>query len=190
MANSLHLPDKPVKAMKSYSIKYKHQVINAINDLILHGHTVRTASNKLRLPHWYYKCWRKTVYNVDKMIALRIIVPYNVNGDSCKIHPGPSSHLDDIESNLSHAVFELREQGLQVNTWTVRKEASRLSHKFKGKTTMANISIVNRFINRVGLSHCASAHIAQKDHKETADESLHFFSLTLMMQKITGWMIS
>ena len=112
MVNSSPSSDKPVKARKSYSIKYKRQVINSINDLILHGHTVRIASDKLRLLHWYYKCWRKTVYNVDKMIASKDIVPYNVNGDSRKLHPGQFSHLHDVESNLSRTVFELREQGL------------------------------------------------------------------------------
>lgn len=124
MANSLPLPDKPVKARKSYSIKYKYQMINSINQLILHDHTVCTASNKLGALHWYYKCWRKTVHAIDNMISVQAIVSYKIYGNIHRIHPAPLRHLINVDSNLSHAEFELRDQGLQVNTWTVHKEAS------------------------------------------------------------------
>ena len=61
---------------------------------------------------------------VDKMVASKAVVPYDIHGDGRKIHTGQCSHIHDIESDLLHAVFELREECLQVNTQTMQKEAS------------------------------------------------------------------
>jgi hypothetical protein len=82
------------------------------------------------------------------------------------------------------SVFEKRQQGLPVNRHTLRKEAARVSDEFKGKSTQAKISSVYRFIKKVGLSNRVSTHVAQKDHRETEEESSHF--LTLMRQKVAG----
>ena len=81
-------------------------------------------------------------------------------------------------------MFELREQGLQVNTRTVRKEASRLSEDFKEKTKLAKVACIRRFVKRVGLSNRVSTHVAQKNHQETEEESSHF--IALMKQKLAG----
>ena len=139
-------PDKQVKARKSYSMKFKCEALNSINDLVLHGDSIRIASEKVGIPHWYYKCWRKTVNKVDKLLSMKAWIPFSIKGSSRKIHPGPSSQLNSIESALTCAVFELREQGLQVNMRTLRKEAERLSTEFRGKTMKAKMSCVNRYI--------------------------------------------
>ena len=49
------LVEKQARTRRSFSMKYKRQAINAINDMMLHGHTIRTVSNALNLPHWYYR---------------------------------------------------------------------------------------------------------------------------------------
>lgn len=131
-------------------------------ELVLRGDSVRTASDKVGIPHWYYKRWRKTVFQVDQLLSTKAWVPFNIKGDSRKIHPGPKSQLNAIENNLTRSLFELREQGLQVNTRTLRKEAARLSTEFRGKTRTAKISCVNRYILRAGLSHRVSTHVAHK----------------------------
>mgnify|MGYP006205657777 FL=1 len=41
-----------------------------------------------------------------------------------------------------------------------------------------------RFIKKVGLSNRVSTHVAQKDHRETEEESSYF--LTMMRQKVSG----
>ena len=165
-------------------MKFKRQALNSINDMMLHGHSVRTASNALNLPHFYYKRWRKTIVKVDKLASSDAVVPFKINGDSHKIHPGCPSALDPFQGNLMHSIFEMREQGLPVNTRTLRKEAARLSQVFKDKSIKAKISSVNHFVKKTGLSHRVSTHVAQKDHKETEEESAHF--MTLMRQKVLG----
>ncbi len=165
-------------------MKFKRDALNAINECVLRGDSIRTASDKVGIPHWYYKRWRKTVFQVDQLLHTKAWVPFNIKGDSRKIHPGPKSQLNVIENDLTRSLFELREQGLQVNTRTLRKEAARLSTEFRGKTRTAKISCVNRYILRAGLSHRVSTHVAQKNHNETTQESLHF--LSLMGQKIIG----
>jgi hypothetical protein len=81
-------------------------------------------------------------------------------------------------------MFEMRQQGLPVNTRTLRKEAARVSDEFKVKSTKAKISSVYRFIKKVGLSNRVSTHVAQKDHRETEEESAHF--VNFMRQKVSG----
>ena len=165
-------------------MKYKRQAINAINDMMLHGHTVRTASNALNLPHWYYRRWRKSVSKADRLASVDAVVPSGITGDTRKVHPGRLGQLAPFQDELLASVFEMRQQGLPVNTRTLRKEAARVSDEFKTKSTQAKISSVYRFIKKVGLSNRVSTHVAQKDHRETEEESTHF--LTLMRQKVSG----
>jgi hypothetical protein len=151
---------------------------------MLSGYTLCAAAKEFNIPHWYYKRWRETVVQVDKLSSSDAVVPFKIHGDSRKIHPGRPSELDSFQGDLTRSIFEMREQGLPVNTRTLRKEAARLSNVFKNKSTKAKISSMNRFVKRAGLSHRVSTHVAQKDHKETEEESAHF--MTLMRQKILG----
>ena len=175
---------KQALARRSFSMKYKRQAINAINDMMLHGHTVCTASNALNLPHWYYRRWRKSVSKADRLASVDAVVPSGITGDTRKVHPGRLGQLAPFQDELLASVFEMRQQGLPVNTRTLRKEAARVSDEFKTKSTQAKISSVYRFIKKVGLSNRVSTHVAQKDHRETEEESTHF--LTLMRQKVSG----
>ena len=86
-------PDKAIKARKSYSMTFKRDALNAINELVLHGDSVRTTCDKVGIPHWYYKCWRMTVFQVDQLLSTKAWVPFNIKGDSCKIH-----HIQKVNS--------------------------------------------------------------------------------------------
>ena len=176
--------EKPVQIRKSYSVKFKRHAINAINDLMLRGYTLCAATKELNIPHLYYKRWRKTIVKVDKLASSDAVVPFKINGESRKIHPGRPSALDPFEGDLMHSIFEMREQGLPVNTRTLRKEAARLSQVFRDNSIKAKISSLNRFVKKTGISHCVSTHVMQKDHNETEEESAHF--MTLMRQKVLG----
>ena len=178
------LADKQARTRRSFSMKFKRQALNSINDMMLHGHSVRTASNALNLPHFYYKKWRKTVSHADRLISANAAVPSGITGDTRKVHPGRLSQLAPFQSELLTSVFEMRQQGLPVNTRTLRKEAARVSGEFKLKSTKAKIASVYRFIKKAGLSNRVSTHVAQKDHRETEEESTHF--VTLMRQKVSG----
>ena len=116
-----HLAEKQPQAKRSFSIKYKRHAINAINVLMLHGHTVSTASKELNIPHWYYRRWRKMVMKVDQLASADAIVPSKITGESCKVHPGRCSKLGPFQGKLLNSVFEMRQQGLLGNTGTLRK---------------------------------------------------------------------
>ena len=74
IAISTVLYDKQAKTRRSFSMKFKHQALNSINDMMLHGQSVRTASAALNLPHFYYKRWRKLVSSADRHISANAIV--------------------------------------------------------------------------------------------------------------------
>ena len=141
------------KGRRSFSLKYKRGVLNSINDLMLQGYSLRNAAKKLSIPHGYYKAWRKTVAKADSLRKDEAVPPFNINGEVRKLHPGRPNGLGYLQDSLSRSVFELREQGLQVNTRTMRKAASRLSEDFKEKTKLAKVACIRRFVKRVGLSN-------------------------------------
>jgi hypothetical protein len=144
------------------------------------------ACRGLNLPHYYYGRWKKLLKSIDELDASNKAAskPAVIVGESRQFHHGRPGILQAVENDLTHALFELREQGLQVNTRTVRKEASRLSESFRNKTLLAKKAIVFRFLKRVGLTHRVSTHVAQKDHHETLQESQHFISM--MRHKVAG----
>jgi hypothetical protein len=149
MVSSISLPfNKPVQVRRSFLIKYKRYAINAINDLMLSGYTLCPAAEELNIPHWYNKRWRKTVVQVDKLTSSDAVVPFKIHGNSRKIHPGRPSKIDPFEGKLTRSIFEMREQGLPVNTSTLRKEAARLLQVFKNKSTKAKISSVYHFVKK------------------------------------------
>ena len=113
--------DNPVKGRRSFSLMYKQEVLNSINDLMLLGYSLRNAAEEVNIPHGYYKTWRRTVAKVDCLRKNEIVRPFAIHGEVCKLHPGCPTGLGDIQNSLTRTLFELREQGLQVNTHTVRK---------------------------------------------------------------------
>jgi hypothetical protein len=113
---------------------------------MLLGYTLRKAAEEVNIPHGYYRTWRRTVAKADGLKTNKIVPPFAIHGEIRKLPPGRPSGLGDIENDLTRSVFELREQGLQVNTRTLRKEASQLSNNFKDKTTKAKITCIQRFV--------------------------------------------
>ena len=72
-------------------------------------------------------------------------------------------------------IFKLWEQGPQVNTWTVRNEASCLSCNFKDKSTKAKMVCILCLMKKIGLNHQSRSHVTQKDHKKSKEEVKPFF---------------
>ncbi len=94
------LVEKQAQTRRSFSMKYKRQAINAINDMMLHGHTVRTVSNALNLPHWYYRRWRKSVSKADQQASIDAVVPSGITGDTRKVHPSRLGQLAPFQDEL------------------------------------------------------------------------------------------
>jgi hypothetical protein len=56
------------------------------------------------------------------------------------------SQSEAIEEPLLHYIFELREQGVNVNLWRVALRASYLSAEFREKSFTARCSAVKRWL--------------------------------------------
>ena len=177
-----------VSKRKSYSIEQKKNSVRTIKDLHSNGLLVLATCRGLNLPHYYCHRWKKLLKIVDELDTSNKAAgkPVIISGESRQFHHGRPGILQAVENDLTHALFELHEQGLQlqVNTRTVCKETSRLSENFRNKTLLAKKAVIFRFLKRVGLTHHVSTHVAQKDHHERLQESLHFISM--MNHKVAG----
>jgi hypothetical protein len=73
------------------------------------------------------------IEKMDEMELSGLFVPFKIMGDICKIHPDKPSSVSTIKCKLMCAIFDLWEQGWQVNTRTAREGASRLTHEFRNE---------------------------------------------------------
>ena len=96
---------------------------------------------------------------------------------------GPASILKPIEGQLTHFIFELREQGKGVSISMVVLKGGTLSREFREKSRVAQYHSARRFIMSLGLVHRMATHESQKDPRETRAASLDF--LRLMRPKLT-----
>jgi hypothetical protein len=146
-------------------VKEKRYKVRKIEEALKAKISLRTICAELGIRHNYYKTWKK---QLEKAVDVKI------SGNCSKIHRGKKGLLEDHTAAIERAIFELREQGIQVNTRYVRVEASKLSSAFRSKTKVAKDHIVRRFIKKVGLVHRIGTHVAQKHHEETAADSADF----------------
>ena len=113
------MADSSVQSEKNFTIRFKQQVISVIDELMKSGLSIRQATDRLQIHHWYYGRWKKIVTRVDDILQKDEACPFNISGAIKKLHLGRLSSSTTIKSNLTCSIFELREQGLQVNTRTV-----------------------------------------------------------------------
>ena len=69
---------------------------------------------------------------------------------TCK---GMQSCLFPFSDSLLSFIFELREQGMAVNTSMILMKAAKISRQFREKSQEAQISCVRRFVKAQGLVH-------------------------------------
>jgi hypothetical protein len=113
---------------------------------------------------------------------LAYVIAFRINDGSCKVHPGHPSALEEIRNSLLRSIFKPREQGIQVNTCTVRNQASHMSQSFNDKSMKAKKASVARFVNKMGYTHQIGTHLAQKNHKDVEEKALHF--IMMMREKV------
>jgi hypothetical protein len=72
----------------------------------------------LNLPHFYYRRWKKFLEQFDEVDASNKAAsqPTIISEESRQLHQGLAGILQAVENDLTHALFELHAQGLQVNT--------------------------------------------------------------------------
>jgi hypothetical protein len=75
---------------------------------------------------------------------------------------GPLSQLEAIEEPLLRYIFELRKQGVIVNSWRVALRASYLSAEFREKSFTARCSAVKRWLVAHSMRYRMGTHTAQR----------------------------
>ena len=90
---------------------------------------------------------------------------------------GMKSCLFSFSDSLLSFIFELREQGMAVNTSMILMKAAKISRQFCEKSQEAQISCVQCFVKAQGLVHCLGTHESQKAPEETQTEALDFMGV-------------
>jgi hypothetical protein len=162
---------------RSYSIKEKRELVQAIRTLVSKGFSIRRACPLLGLPHQYYYRFEKVVQVADELERKELFVHYTVNSTARKLHPGRPSILASVRNELTQFVAATRTRGIQVSSRMVRHEACRLLPNFMSKSINAREKAVLRFTKQMGLSHRAATHTAQKNYHKTMEESCHFIEM-------------
>ena len=87
------------------------------------------------------------------------------------------SCLFSFSESLLSFIFEVREQGMAVNTSMILMKAAKISRQFRNKSQEAQIPCVQHFVKVQGLVHCLGTHESQKAPKETQTEALDFMDV-------------
>lgn len=163
------------KKRASYSLKAKREIIAKVDSMLAKDSSAN-ASNlmaQMGLPHFYYGRWKKDLKKAEDM-AHSPDSKVTVNGEMRKLHPGRMGLLSPLADLLTNTIDVLRDKAIPVTTLRVTLAANKLSEKFKEKSRVAKAHIVRRFVSKVGYSHRAPTHVAQKLYKETEMQSKYF----------------
>ena len=110
------MADSSVQRHKSFTIRFKWQAIGVINEVMKSRLSIYQSTDSLQIHHWHFAMWEKTMQIVDNLIEKDEVLTFSISGDIKKLNLGCPSSLTAIKSDLSCSIFELCEQGLQINT--------------------------------------------------------------------------
>ena len=164
-------------ALKSYSTKEKRKAVHTIDTLVGHGNSRRKACTTMGICPLYYCRWKQVISKVDDLEAEDSFCSFKTNGTARKIHTGRVSLLAPVKEQLSVFVSHLREQGIQCTNRMVAREAARLVPTFEQKSSTAQVQIVCRFTQHLGLTQHMATHTAQKHFRETKESSRDFIAM-------------
>ncbi len=105
---------------RSYTIKEKHELVQAICILASRGVSIHQACPLFGLPHQYYYRFKKAVKAANDLKANEVFVHYKVNGTTRKIHPGRPSIPASVCDNLTQFMTATRTRGIQVSSHMAR----------------------------------------------------------------------
>ena len=105
---------------RSYTIKEKHELVQAICMLASDSVSICRACPLLGLPHQYYYRFKKAVEVADELEENDVFIHYKVNDTARKIHPGRPSILAPVCNGLMQFVAVTRMHGIQVSSRMVR----------------------------------------------------------------------
>jgi transposase-like protein len=149
---------------KSYTIKYKIDVIAVATERIATGESIRSVADFFELQPSQLRRWLKNenVYN-------------DVNSTAAKSTCGgrPSS-LEAIEEQLLIWIFELREQGLAISYRMVQIKSASLLASFRRKSDWSQYQCVRRWLKSHRFVIRCSTHESQRPPHEVMGEARDF----------------
>ena len=117
---------------------------------------------------------RKLINDWNKQFPQLIDAMNNKAKSLCK---SMQSCLFPFSDSLLSFIFELRQQGMAVNTSMILMKAAKISRQFCEKSQEAQISCVRHFVKAQGLVHQLGTHESQKAPEETQTEALDFMGV-------------
>ncbi len=151
-----------------YTAHRKRGLVAASKRMIAEGMTLRAAAEELRVSATNLLKWASQgmgeINQLDKILRSKKKAALT----------GPSSQLKAIEDGLLRYIFEKREQGVEVSTFTVVLRASFLSPEFREKSFTARCSCVKRFLHAHSFSYQMGTHTSQRPPAEVEGEASDF----------------
>ena len=123
-----------------YTTRRKRGLVATSKCMIAEGMTLRAAAEELRVSLANLSRW--TLQGMGEIDCLDKIL----RSKKRAAHTGQSGQLKAIKDGLLCYIFEKREQGIEVSTFTVVLRASFLSPEFREKSFTARCSCVKRFL--------------------------------------------
>jgi hypothetical protein len=103
--------------------------------LVVEGRTLRKATAKLRVSVSYLSKW--ATQGIGEINSLDKILKSMKKAT----HKGPLGQLKSLEDALMRYIFELREQGININTFIAVLRVSFLSIEFRAKTSQRTAAL-------------------------------------------------
>ena len=151
-----------------YTARRKRGLVATSQRMIAEGMTLRAAAEELRVSVTNLSRW--TLQGMGEVDRLDKIL----RSKKKAALTGPSSQLKAIEDGLLRYIFEKREQGVEVSTFTVVLRASFLSPEFREKSFTARCSCGKRFLFAHSFSYRMGTHTPQRLPAEVESEAFDF----------------
>ena len=128
---------------RRYTIQEKLMLLCQVRRQMNNGASHRSVCNSININ-------RKLINDWNNQFPQLIDAMNNKAKSLCK---GMQSCLFPFSDSLLSFIFELREQGMAVNTSMILMKAAKISRQFREKSQEAQISCVQRFVKAQGLVH-------------------------------------
>ncbi len=124
-----------------YTARRKRGLVAASKRLQMEGRSMRGAAAELCVSPTNLSKWASQgmgeIDSLDKILKSKKKAALT----------GPASQLKPIKDALLHYIFELCEQGVTIDTFTVVLRASWISPEFRAKSFAVRCSCVKRFLH-------------------------------------------
>ena len=141
------------------------------------GESQRSVCNSININRKLINDWNKQFPQLKDAM----------NNKAKSLCKGVKLCLFSFSDSLLSFIFELREQGMAVNTSMILIKAAKIPRQFCGKSEEVQISCVRRFMKAQGLVHRLGTHESQKAPEETQTEAYDFMDVIRPKLQLQCW---